>query len=219
MTKIGSTIKRGTDLATSALALALLALLALPLATIALAIKLDDRGPVFFRQVRIGRGGRPFRVWKFRTMSVMDVSPKGPDLLSRDDSRITRVGRRLRNLGLDELPQLVNVLVGEMSLVGPRPTLAYQVEHYNSFQKRRLEARPGITSLAVVSGRNALSWNERIELDVWYIDHWSLGLDLTILFRTVWCVLVTREGLYGSDGVNDTFVDPNGEEGSHDRGY
>jgi lipopolysaccharide/colanic/teichoic acid biosynthesis glycosyltransferase len=97
-----------------------------------------------------------------------------------------------------------------MSLVGPRPTLAYQVEHYDATQRRRLEVRPGITSLAVVSGRNALSWNERIELDIWYIDHGSLGLDLKILFRTLWCVLVTREGLYGKDGVNDPFVDPNG---------
>jgi lipopolysaccharide/colanic/teichoic acid biosynthesis glycosyltransferase len=102
-----------------------------------------------------------------------------------------------------------------MSLVGPRPTLAYQVEHYNVTQRRRLEVRPGITSLAVVSGRNALSWNERIELDVWYIDHWSLGLDLNILFRTLWCVLVTREGLYGKDGVNDLFVGPEGGQGNH----
>jgi lipopolysaccharide/colanic/teichoic acid biosynthesis glycosyltransferase len=191
-----------------------LALLALPFAAIALAIKLDDRGPVFFRQIRIGRGGKPFRVWKFRTMSVMEVSPEGPDLLSRSDPRITRVGRLLRNLGLDELPQLLNVLAGNMSLVGPRPTLAYQVDRYDASQRRRLELRPGITSLAVVAGRNALSWNERIELDVWYIDHWSLGLDLKILLRTLWCVLVTREGLYGKDGVNDSFVEPPSESSS-----
>lgn len=141
-------------------------------------------------------------------MSVMEVSPKAPDLLSRDDPRITRVGQRLRNLGLDELPQLLNVLAGEMSLVGLRPALAYQVERYDATQRRRLEVRPGITSLAVVSGRNALSWSERIELDVWYIDHGSLRLDLKILLRTLWCVLVTRKGLYGTDGVNDPFVDP-----------
>jgi len=198
-------VKWGIDLAASALALALLAL---PFAAIAFAIKLDSRGPVFFWQIRIGRGGKPFRVWKFRTMSAMEVSPKGPDLLSRDDPRITRVGRRLRNLGLDELPQLLNVFAGDMSLVGPRPTLAYQVERYSRLQKRRLEVRPGITSLAVVSGRNALSWQERIELDVWYIDHWSLGLALRILTKTLWCVLITREDLYGKDGVNDTFVGP-----------
>jgi lipopolysaccharide/colanic/teichoic acid biosynthesis glycosyltransferase len=188
--------------------------LAFPFAAVALAIKLDDRGPVFFRQERVGRGGRVFRVWKFRTM-IAEAVNQGLGLnVAHNDSRITRVGRILRNLGLDELPQLLNVLVGAMSLVGPRPTLAYQVEHYNATQRRRLEVRPGITSLAVVAGRNALSWNERIELDVWYIDHWSLGLDLKILLRTLWCVLVTREGLYGKDGVNDSFVEPPSESSS-----
>jgi lipopolysaccharide/colanic/teichoic acid biosynthesis glycosyltransferase len=190
-----------------------LVLLALPFATIAAAIKLDDRSPVFFRQERVGKGGRAFRVWKFRTM-VVDAVSKGLGVtVAAGDERITRVGRFLRNVGLDELPQFLNVLAGEMSLVGPRPTLAYQVERYDAFQRRRLEVRPGITSLAVVSGRNALSWNERIDLDVWYIDHGSLVLDLKILFRTLWCVLVTREGLYGNDGVNDPFVDPPGDAG------
>ncbi|MDD5646602.1 MAG: sugar transferase [Candidatus Bipolaricaulis sp.] len=196
-------LKRAMDLGTSALGLIVLAL---PFAAIALAVKLDDGGPIFFRQVRVGRGGRPFRVWKFRTMSVMQIDPKGPDRMARDDQRITRVGRFLRNLGLDELPQLLNVLVGEMSLVGPRPTLAYQVAQYDDFQRRRLEVRPGITSFAVVSGRNALSWVERIRLDVWYVDHGSFCLDLRILALTLWKVLITREGLYGIDGANDTFV-------------
>ncbi len=201
----GRALKRLTDLAISIPAVALLAL---PFAAIALAIKLDSRGPVFFRQERVGRGGRPFRVWKLRTM-VVDAVSKGLGVtVAEGDERITRVGRVLRATGVDELPQLLNVLTGEMSLVGPRPTLAYQVERYDAFQKRRLEARPGITSLAVVSGRNALSWKERIELDVWYIDHWSFGLDLRIFFRTLWCVLITRKGLYGEDGVNDAFVDP-----------
>ena len=199
----GRGVKRGIDLF---VALSMLIVLAVPLGVIALAIKLNDTGPIFFRQVRIGRGGRPFRVWKFRTMSVMQIDPKGPDRMSRDDQRITRVGRFLRNLGLDELPQLLNVFAGEMSLVGPRPTLAYQVEHYDEFERRRLEVKPGITSLAVVSGRNALSWKERIELDVWYVDHASIGLDIKILFKTLWKVLVTREGLYGLGGTNDTFV-------------
>ncbi len=212
MTQAGRIVKRSFDLVVSAIGLALVAV---PFAVIALAIKLDDGGPVFFRQERVGRGGRHFRVWKFRTM-VGDAVSKGLGLnVSHDDSRITRTGKVLRNLGLDELPQVLNVLTGEMSLVGPRPTLSYQVEHYDARQRRRLEVRPGITSLAVVSGRNALSWKERIELDVWYIDHWSLGLDLKILFRTLWCVLVTREGLYGKDGVNDSFVDPNGEREQH----
>jgi undecaprenyl phosphate N,N'-diacetylbacillosamine 1-phosphate transferase len=211
MTKIGSAVKRRIDLAASVLALIVLGL---PFAAIALAVKLDDCGPVFFRQVRIGRDGKPFRVWKFRTMSVMEVSPKGPDLLSRNDPRITQIGRLLRNFGLDELPQLLNVLTGDMSLVGPRPTLAYQVERYDAFQRRRLKVKPGITSLAVVSGRNAISWEERIRLDVWYVDHWSFWLDLRIMLRTLWCVLITREGLYGKDGVNDTFVGPDdGKQG------
>ncbi len=177
------------------------------LAAIAVAIKLGDGGPVFFRQERVGRDGRLFRIWKFRTMIVGARSQGLGATVAADDDRITRVGRILRNWGLDELPQLLNVLTGEMSLVGPRPTLAYQVAHYDDVQRRRLEAKPGITSLAVVSGRNALPWRRRIELDVWYVDHWSVRLDLKILFRTLWRVLVTQEGLYGEDGVNDTFVE------------
>ncbi len=201
--------KRAVDVTLSLVALGLLAG---PFAALALAVKLDDGGPVFFRQARAGRGGRTFRVWKFRTM-VVDAMSRGLGVtVSADDARITRVGRILRGLGFDELPQLINVLVGEMSLVGPRPTLPYQVEHYDGTQRRRLDVRPGITSLAVVSGRNALPWRERIELDVWYVDHWSLGLDVRILFRTLWCVLVTREGLYGKDGVNDPFVPPDGRK-------
>jgi lipopolysaccharide/colanic/teichoic acid biosynthesis glycosyltransferase len=188
-------------------------LLALPFAALALAIKLDDRGPAFFRQERVGRGGRLFRIWKLRTMTEMREAPTGPDALSRNDVRITRVGRVLRSLGLDELPQLLNVLAGDMSLVGPRPTLAYQVEHYDDFQRRRLEVKPGITSLAVVSGRNAISWDERIALDVWYVDHRSIGVDARILLKTLWKVLVTREGLYAAEGPNDPFVGGAASEG------
>jgi lipopolysaccharide/colanic/teichoic acid biosynthesis glycosyltransferase len=203
-------MKRIVDVLASGIALLVLAF---PFAAVALAVKLDDHGPVFFRQERVGKGGRVFRVWKFRTM-VVDAVSKGLGVtVAHDDERITRVGKTLRGSGIDELPQILNVLVGEMSLVGPRPTLAYQVERYSPLQKRRLEVRPGITSLAVVSGRNALSWNERIEIDVWYIDHWSFSLDLKIMLRTLWCVLVTREGLYGKDGVNDSFVDPPGDAG------
>ena len=190
-----------------------LVLLAVPFAIIALAIKLDSKGPVFFRQERVGKDGRSFKVWKFRTMVVGAVQKGLGYNVAKGDSRITRVGSVLRNWGLDELPQLINVFVGEMSLVGPRPTLSYQVEHYNDFQRRRLRVKPGITSLAVVSGRNALSWKKRIELDVWYVDHFSLWLDIKILFRTLWAVLVTHEGLYGEDGVNDPFIaPPNSEE-------
>jgi lipopolysaccharide/colanic/teichoic acid biosynthesis glycosyltransferase len=194
-----------------------LLVLTVPFGLIGLAIKLDSKGPVFFRQERVGKDGRSFKVWKFRTM-VVDAVRKGLGYnVAKDDSRITRVGTMLRNWGLDELPQLISVFVGEMSLVGPRPTLRYQVEHYNDFQRRRLLVKPGITSLAVVSGRNALSWKERIELDVWYVEHWSLWLDIKILFKTLWVVLVTHEGLYGEDGVNDPFVEPP-EEGASREG-
>ena len=198
-------LKRLLDLGVSAVGLALLAI---PFAFIALAIKLDSPGPVFFRQERTGLHGRRFRVWKFRTM-VVGAESRGLGLtVARGDPRITRVGRFLRDFGLDELPQLINVLIGQMSLVGPRPTLPYQVEHYDERQRRRLTVKPGITSLAVVSGRNALTWAERIELDLQYVENWSLGLDLAILVKTLWVVLVRREGLYGPEGVNDPFVEP-----------
>lgn len=211
-------LKRALDVSVSAVALVALAI---PFGIIALAIKLDSRGPAFFRQERIGRGGRSFGLWKLRTMTETRVSPTAPDVMHKDDARITCVGRVMRSLGLDELPQLLNVLGGEMSLVGPRPTLAYQVERYNAFQRRRLEVRPGITSLAVVSGRNAIWWDERIRLDVWYVDHRSLGLDLRILAQTFWKVLVTREGLYGPGGANDPFAAadetaPKGDPGKRD---
>ncbi len=203
MKQIQRIVKKGLDFLVGSMGLCLLTI---PFLAIALAIKLTDSGPVFFLQERVGKDGKPFYVRKFRTMVVGAVSKGLGMTMEKNDERITRVGRVLRNFGLDELPQLVNVLLGEMSLVGPRPTLAYQVEQYNDFQKRRLEVKPGITSLAVVSGRNALPWAERIKLDVWYIDHWTLQLDLSILFRTLWKVLVTREGLYGVNGVNDSFV-------------
>lgn len=193
--------KRGMDIT---VALIGLLLLSLPLALLAVLIKLDSRGPVFFRQERIGRGGRPFLIYKLRTMAD-GSSEKGLGArTSRDDARITRSGRLLREFSLDELPQLINVLTGDMSLVGPRPTLRHQVEQYTPHQRRRLEARPGITSWASVNGRNALSWEDRIEMDVWYVDRASVWLDVRILFRTLWVAFVTREGVY-SQGANDDF--------------
>jgi lipopolysaccharide/colanic/teichoic acid biosynthesis glycosyltransferase len=125
--------------------------------------------------------------------------------VAADDSRITRVGRLLRNTSLDELPQLFHVINMEMSLVGPRPTLPYQVAAYDDFQRRRLEVKPGITGWAQVNGRNAIPWEERIKLDVWYVDHWSLGLDFAIMFKTL-KVWARQEGLYGPLGVNYDFV-------------
>lgn len=198
-------VKRLLDLAVG---LAGLALLSVPFALIALAVKWDSPGPVFFLQERVGLRGRPFNVWKFRTM-VVDAVQKGLGVtLAKGDARITRVGNVLRNWGIDELPQLMNVLQGSMSLVGPRPTLGYQVAHYDEVQRKRLWVKPGITSLAVVSGRNALSWAQRIQLDVWYVEHWSLWLDAKILIKTLWVVLVTRKGIYGEDGMNDPFAPP-----------
>jgi lipopolysaccharide/colanic/teichoic acid biosynthesis glycosyltransferase len=154
------------------------------LGAIAVAIKLEDGGCILFRQERVGRGGRPFSILKFRTLADEPVRHPADFLIHAADPRITRVGAFLRRWSLDELPQVWNVLRGEMSIVGPRPTLRYQVEKYDEFQRRRLEVLPGVTGWAQVSGRNELPWPERIELDVWYVDHRSLSLDLSILAAT-----------------------------------
>ena len=166
------------------------------LAAIAIVIKLESRGPVLFRQERVGRHGETFEILKFRTL--VDQAPRNPGdyLISAADTRITRVGGFLRSWSLDELPQLWNIVRGDMSLVGPRPTLRYQVEKYDDFQRRRLEVPPGVTGWAQVSGRNALSWPERIKLDVWYVDHRSFLLDLRILLGTL-PILFRRGSVYG----------------------
>ncbi len=163
-------------------------------------IKLDSKGPVFFIQERAGKDGKIFKASKLRTMVDKAVEIGGKKI-SQDDSRITRVGKHLR-WGIDELPQLINVFKGDMSLVGPRPTLIEQVNRYSKEHKRRLEMKPGLTGWALVNGRNVLSWPEKIKLDIWYIDHWSLWLDLKILFKTVWVVIFLREGIYGKGGIN-----------------
>ena len=154
------------------------------LALAALAVKLDDRGPILFRQVRVGKDGADFELLKLRTMIVGAESQGAGYAVDRGDSRITRIGRFLRRTSVDELPQLWNVVRGEMSLIGPRPTLRYQVDRYDEHQRHRLDIRPGITGWAQVNGRAALPWAERIELDVWYVEHRSLALDLKILLRT-----------------------------------
>lgn len=150
----------------------------------ALAVKLEDGGPVLYRQLRVGEGGGDFELLKLRTMVVGAERIGAGFAVDRGDSRITRVGRVLRKLSLDELPQLWNVVRGEMSVIGPRPTLRYQVERYDDRQRRRLEVKPGITGWAQINGRAALPWAERIELDVWYVEHRSVWLDLQILART-----------------------------------
>ncbi len=159
--------KRITDIILSSLSLTFLCL---PFLVIAALIKIDSPGPVFFLQERTGKNGKVFRIWKFRTMIDGAVNHGLGFNIAKDDPRLTGVGNSLRNWGIDELPQLINVLKGEMSIVGPRPALCYQTERYNDFQRQRILFKPGITSLAVVSGRNLLSWKERIKLDVLYIN-------------------------------------------------
>ncbi|MEA3345257.1 MAG: sugar transferase [Chloroflexota bacterium] len=175
-------VKRAFDVCAALLVLMLLWPL-LPL--IALAIKLDSPGPVLFHQERIGQYGRPFRIHKFRTLVAGGEQMGSGYVLEMDDPRVTQVGNVLRRLALDELPQLVNVLKGEMSIVGPRPTLAYQVARYDGSQRQRLLVKPGMTGWAWIHGRKELTWPERIELDVWYVNHWSLGLDMKILWRSI----------------------------------
>jgi len=150
----------------------------------ALAIKLEDGGPVLYRQRRVGQDGEQFELLKLRTMIVGAEHRGAGFAVNEGDPRITRVGRLLRRLSIDEIPQLWNVVRGEMSLIGPRPTLAYQVERYTPRQRRRLEVKPGITGWAQIHGRTRLPWDERIELDVWYVEHRSPWVDLKILART-----------------------------------
>jgi lipopolysaccharide/colanic/teichoic acid biosynthesis glycosyltransferase len=182
----------------AALAAALLAITSPLLALAALAIRLESRGPVFYRQLRVGRHGEPFQLWKLRTM-VPGAEAMGAGIyVLEGDARITRVGRLLRRFSLDELPNLVNVLRGEMAIVGPRPTVQEQVDRYTDRQRRRLEVKPGITGWAQINGRTSLPWPERIELDVWYVEHRSMRLDLRILARTA-RMLATGHGLYSED--------------------
>jgi len=176
------------------IAVAALLLLSPFLLAAAIAIKLGSRGPVVYRQRRVGRDGAGFEMWKLRTM-VSGSDPVGVGaVVTRDDPRVTAAGRFLRRTSLDEVPNLVNVLRGEMAIVGPRPTIPAQVDDYTPRQNRRHEVLPGITGWAQVQGRAGIPWEERIELDVWYVDHRSLTLDLRILIRTAWLV-ISGQGL------------------------
>ena len=186
---------RALDLLIASVALVLTAPLLL---VAAVAIRLESPGPVIYRHPRVGRHGTPFELWKLRTM-VQGAERLGAGLyVEAGDARITRSGALLRRFSLDELPNLVNVLRGELSIVGPRPTVSEQVQRYTPHQRRRLEVRPGITGWAQVNGRLALSWPQRIELDVWYVEHRSPALDLRILMRTA-RMLITGQGLYSDD--------------------
>jgi lipopolysaccharide/colanic/teichoic acid biosynthesis glycosyltransferase len=182
----------------AALGAALLLVTSPVLGLAALAIRLESRGPVFYRQLRVGKDGEQFELWKLRTM-VPGAETMGAGIyVLEGDPRITRVGRLLRRFSLDELPNLVNVLKGDMAIVGPRPTVQEQVDRYTDRQRRRLEVKPGITGWAQINGRTSLPWPERIELDVWYVEHRSLRLDLRILARTA-RMLATGHGLYSED--------------------
>jgi exopolysaccharide biosynthesis polyprenyl glycosylphosphotransferase len=172
---------------------------------IAVAIKLGDGGPVFFRQVRVGRNGRPFHVYKFRTMvqnaeqqkTLLEERNEGNGVLFKikDDPRVTKAGTWLRRFSLDELPQLINVLIGQMSLVGPRPALPEEAAKYGDYVRRRLAVRPGITGLWQVSGRSDLAWEEAVRLDLRYVENWSFALDLQILWKT-WSAVIRGDGAY-----------------------
>ena len=175
------------------LALTLPAVLVLSpvLSVVAALVRLKLGHPVLFKQVRPGRSGQPFIIYKFRTMTdARDVEGH----LLPDDQRLTKLGHFLRAISLDELPELINVLKGEMSLVGPRPLLMQYLDRYSAEQMRRHEVRPGITGWAQVNGRNALTWEEKFKLDVWYVDHMSLGFDLKIMAMTIWKI-IRREGI------------------------
>jgi lipopolysaccharide/colanic/teichoic acid biosynthesis glycosyltransferase len=190
-------VKRALDLV---LALAGSILSAPLIAVLTLAIRLESPGHPIYRQTRTGKGGKEFSIYKLRTM-VRGAEFTGAGLaIQEGDDRITRIGAFLRRYSLDELPNLWNVLRGEMSIVGPRPTIPIQVEQYTERQRGRLAVKPGITGWAQVNGRASLPWSERIDLDLWYVDHRSLGLDLRILARTLGLVLTGR-GLYkGEEG-------------------
>jgi lipopolysaccharide/colanic/teichoic acid biosynthesis glycosyltransferase len=188
-------VKRAVDLLVASLALLLLSPL---IVLIGVAVKLSSPGPVLFRQARLGKGGVPFTLYKFRTMhhnAPVVRNADGSAFVGAGDPRLTRTGRVLRDYTLDEIPQLLNVLKGEMSVVGPRPDLAEQLELYDDLMRRKLEVKPGMVCLSLIHGRNSLSWHKRAELDVYYVDHRSLRLDAEIFVKGCVSVLL-RKGVY-----------------------
>ncbi len=190
-------VRHGKRLFDVAIGVVVLLVFGFPMLLIAVLIKLEDRGPVFYRQERIGRDGRAFMLTKFRSMVVGAETQGAGFLVEKRDRRITRIGRWLRKLSLDELSQVFDVLRGDMSIIGPRPGLRYQFELYDEEQRRRLAVRPGITGWAQVNGRNAIRWPERIRLDLEYVDGLTFGKDLLVLVKTIPAVLS------GSDQIAD----------------
>lgn len=195
-------LKRIFDILFSLIAMIILMPLFL---VVGILIKIDSNGKVFFMQERVGKNGKSFYPFKFRTMQEGAINKGLGFTVCENDDRITKIGKFLRKYGIDEFPQLLNVLKGEMSLVGPRPTLRYQVENYSEFQKKRLQASPGLAGWALIHGRNSLTWEERIKHDVWYVENWSFWLDIKILFLTFYLIFVKKQGVYGKNGVNDDF--------------
>jgi lipopolysaccharide/colanic/teichoic acid biosynthesis glycosyltransferase len=188
-------VKRAVDVVVAVTALVVLSPL---VALIAVAVKLSSPGPVLFRQARLGKGGLPFMLYKFRTMqheAPMVRNADGSAFVGAGDPRLTRVGGFLRDHTLDEIPQLLNVLKGEMSIVGPRPDLVEQLELYDDMMRRKLEVKPGMASLSLVHGRNSLAWYKRAELDVYYVDHRSLRFDAEVFLKACLSVLL-RKGVY-----------------------
>ena len=195
-------VKRFLDVTASFLGLVLLSPLLL---AVSILIKIDSRGPVIFRQKRIGRNGKVFEIYKFRSMCVGAEKTGSGVYSGKGDARVTRIGKILRATSIDELPQLLNILKGEMSFVGPRPPLTYhpwKYEEYTDFQKRMFEVRPGITGWAQVNGRKDVEWHIRIELNVWYVDHMSLLLDIKIMFMTAFKVLTNADNENSGATVN-----------------
>lgn len=195
-------VKRFLDVTASFLGLILLSPLML---AVSILIKIDSRGPVIFRQKRIGRNGKVFEIYKFRSMCVGAEKTGSGVYSGKGDARVTRIGKILRATSIDELPQLLNILKGEMSFVGPRPPLTYhpwKYEEYTDFQKRMFEVRPGITGWAQVNGRKDVEWHKRIELNVWYVDHMSLLLDIKIMFMTAFKVLTNADNENSGATVN-----------------
>ena len=195
-------VKRFLDVTASFLGLVLLSPLLL---AVSIRINIDSRGPVICRQKRIGRNGKVFEIYKFRSMCVGAEKTGSGVYSGKGDARVTRIGKILRATSIDELPQLLNILKGEMSFVGPRPPLTYhpwKYEEYTDFQKRMFEVRPGITGWAQVNGRKDVEWHKRIELNVWYVDHMSLLLDIKIMFMTAFKVLTNADNENSGATVN-----------------
>ena len=195
-------MKRQMDIWVS---LSSLIVLAIPLFIVALLIKLDSKGPVFFLQERIGKDGKIFKMIKFRSM-VVNAANMGAGLeIVKNDSRVTRVGKFLRRLRIDEYPQLFQILLGQMSLVGPRPSFPHHLEKYTEEEKRRLSVRPGFTNMDILKGGNALSWKQRIQWDLWYIDHWSLWLDIKIILGSFKVVFTGEDEEGGEKGIIEDY--------------